>query len=398
MKTGFLTLLMAASLAAVTAALEAQFERDRTQDLGDLGLLGEAGAERGEEQPPPTNQCKGGQWCKCQTLDATGRYSPTKHPAITAPATDAARQWQGWGTALKPAWEPVILARKPLTGTVAGNVLKHGTGAINIDGCRVHGGSSAGGSVSGANAFGQDSGWNEHENRPTEIDRSMTAGRWPPNVLLTHDQHCKRSGSREERRNVPTMPVQAGPGHATIGARLGAQSTTSVTESIEAWECVQGCPVAALDAQSGERPGMASGGEGARDASMFGVGGVTKPETVRGDTGTASRFFPQFQAGAADVPFYYTAKASTAERTVGLDERSVHPTMKPVALFAYQMLNSCPADGLVLDPFGGSGTTLMAAEQNHRRARLVELDPRYCDVIVKRWENFTGRIATRAEA
>jgi len=56
---------------------------------------------------------------------------------ITVPATDAARQWQGWGTALKPAWEPVIVARKPLVGTVAANVLEHGTGAINVDGCRV---------------------------------------------------------------------------------------------------------------------------------------------------------------------------------------------------------------------------------------------------------------------
>lgn len=61
----------------------------------------------------------------------------TKELNITAPATDAARQWQGWGTALKPALEPITVARKPLAGTVAENVLKHGTGALNIDGCRV---------------------------------------------------------------------------------------------------------------------------------------------------------------------------------------------------------------------------------------------------------------------
>jgi site-specific DNA-methyltransferase (adenine-specific) len=56
---------------------------------------------------------------------------------ITAPATEAARQWQGWGTALKPALEPITMARKPLVGTVAANVLQHGTGALNVDGCRV---------------------------------------------------------------------------------------------------------------------------------------------------------------------------------------------------------------------------------------------------------------------
>lgn len=103
-----------------------------------------AGAERGEEQPHPTNQCKGGQWCQCQTLEPSGRYSPTKHPALTAPATDAAREWAGWGTALKPAWEPIIMARKPLVGTVAANLLLHGTGALNIDGARVGAGEGQG--------------------------------------------------------------------------------------------------------------------------------------------------------------------------------------------------------------------------------------------------------------
>lgn len=70
-----------------------------------------------------------------------------------------------------------------------------------------------------------------------------------------------------------------------------------------------------------------------------------------------------------------------------------HPTMKPVALFEYQMLNNTKADDVVLDSFGGSGTTLIAAEKNRRRARLMELDPKYCDVIIKRWQDFTGKDA-----
>lgn len=70
-----------------------------------------------------------------------------------------------------------------------------------------------------------------------------------------------------------------------------------------------------------------------------------------------------------------------------------HPTMKPVALFEYQMLNNTKGGDLVLDSFGGSGTTLIAAEKNGRVARLMELDPKYCDVIVKRWEEFTGKDA-----
>jgi site-specific DNA-methyltransferase (adenine-specific) len=70
-----------------------------------------------------------------------------------------------------------------------------------------------------------------------------------------------------------------------------------------------------------------------------------------------------------------------------------HPTMKPVALFEYQMLNNTKGGDIVLDSFGGSGTTLLAAEKNGRHARLMELDPKYCDVIVKRWEEFTGKKA-----
>lgn len=71
-----------------------------------------------------------------------------------------------------------------------------------------------------------------------------------------------------------------------------------------------------------------------------------------------------------------------------------HPTMKPVALFEYQMLNNTKGGDIVLDSFGGSGTTLIAAEKNGRYARLMELDPKYCDVIVKRWQEFTGQQAT----
>lgn len=74
-----------------------------------------------------------------------------------------------------------------------------------------------------------------------------------------------------------------------------------------------------------------------------------------------------------------------------------HPTMKPVALFEYQLLNNTKGGDIVLDSFGGSGTTLIAAEKNGRVARLMELDPKYCDVIVKRWQDFTGKQAIHAE-
>jgi len=93
----------------------------------------------------------------------------------------------GWGTALKPAMELITLARKPFKGAVAPNVLEHGTGGINIDACRIHSGPSSGGSISGATALGQSSGWNAHVNRTTQIDRSMSKGRFPANVIFDEE-------------------------------------------------------------------------------------------------------------------------------------------------------------------------------------------------------------------
>ena len=72
-----------------------------------------------------------------------------------------------------------------------------------------------------------------------------------------------------------------------------------------------------------------------------------------------------------------------------------HPTMKPVRLFGYQTRNSSKPGDIVLDTFGGSGTTIVACEQLHRKARIMELDPHYCDVIIARWEKLTGKKATK---
>jgi DNA modification methylase len=117
---------------------------------------------------------KSGSARSCMAGDFTGgEYM------ATAPATDAAKQWQGWGTALKPAWEPICLARKPLIGTVAANVIAHGTGAINIDGCRI--GEDQTTTIrsghSGDNGiYGSDS---------RKFERLNPPGRWPANVI--HD-------------------------------------------------------------------------------------------------------------------------------------------------------------------------------------------------------------------
>jgi site-specific DNA-methyltransferase (adenine-specific) len=131
----------------------------------------------------------------------TNKFDP-----ITAPATDAARQWEGWGTALKPAHEPICVARKPLVGTVAANVLAHGTGALNIDGCRVpmggevvhctQGGKAGGGFDIGVSDASRKTAYTSHD-----------AGRWPANII--HDG------------NVP-FPEAGGQQAATATRQQGA--------------------------------------------------------------------------------------------------------------------------------------------------------------------------------
>lgn len=105
---------------------------------------------------------------------------------VTAPATDAARQWEGWGTALKPALEPICLARKPLVGTVAANVLKHGTGALNIDGCRVAHGGDVDLSAVQRQAVHTDNGFTLGKSKiGKDVPMYKPSGRWPANVV--HD-------------------------------------------------------------------------------------------------------------------------------------------------------------------------------------------------------------------
>jgi site-specific DNA-methyltransferase (adenine-specific) len=114
---------------------------------------------------------------------------------ITTPATDAAREWSGWGTALKPAYEPILVARKPIEGTVAANVLKYGTGGINVDGCRVESMGAVCG-TSKSHSTPQD-GWDRpwrHDSDAAQRTydakrdgnrKAVEMGRWPANVI--HD-------------------------------------------------------------------------------------------------------------------------------------------------------------------------------------------------------------------
>jgi len=247
--------------------------------------------------------------------------------AVTAPATPEAQQWSGWGTALKPAHEPIILARKPLQGSVATNVLRHGTGAINVDACRV----GDGGQLKWATPRGMgsehsfaDDAWTQAQGRPYAAATSSAVGRWPANVL--HD------GSPEVLDAF-----------ARFGTDRGQQA-----------------------AIRGDEPSVPAKGDvvyGFRDRVPF---------AGHGDTGTAARFF-------------YSAKADASDRA---DSR--HPTVKPVALMRWLVRLITPPGGTVLDPFAGSGTTGEAAMLEGRDALLIEREAQHAEDIAHRINRWSG--------
>ena len=254
---------------------------------------------------------------------------------ITAPATDAAKQWAGFGTALKPASEPIIVARKPLVGTVAANVLAHGTGGINVDVCRVNPGTAvAGGGGWAAHKVESTEGWDRPYVNGVEKTRDHTVGRWPTNVVL--DEHA--------------------------AAELDAQSGTLTSGK------------AGKNGHTRNKPdrdeGIYGGGKGLwQDAGPAGQ--------LFSDSGGASRFFPVFK---------YQAKAPTRERPkVEVDGKQVGwPTVKPLELMRWLVRLVTPPGGTVLDPFAGSGTTGHAAALEGFASVLIERDERALRLIAER--------------
>ena len=331
---------------------------------------------------------------------------------ITAPATDEAKKWQGWGTALKPSHEPVVVARKPVIGTVANNVLTYGTGALNIDGTRV------GNEVrkNNINDFSNQHGNQWGNGEPiAKLGESEVVGRWPANTILTHSPECVQIGTRTKQMatNTDFTTEKQADGWGTNRA-----ITTPTEIQSDVWECVEGCPVLDLDEQSGIRPGgVFPAVRGRSEIGAFGAGGThkDKPNQARtmGDSGGASRYFTN--TGYDDIdfpPFIYQAKASTRERNAGLGDletkqtvgggglteagdkfgsikapaKNFHPTVKPVSLMRHLVRLVTLQGGLVLDPFLGSGTTAVAAVLENCQWVGCELTEDYWGIIEGRTE------------
>lgn len=274
---------------------------------------------------------------------------------------DSLGSTQSWGTALKPALEPITVARKPLIGTVAQNVLAHGTGALNIDGCRV--GSAVETWPASRSYQRQDPG---SESKGTQATGAPPPGRWPANLI--HD------GSEEVLAGFPSSKSCSSPSSAKPEGRIlgGARSQGAI---------------------------------------------------YPGEEGSAARFFKQVTHDDEDLAtmqrFMYCPKASKRDRDEGLEgfeakpansaygdglntatkirtveqaeagvqrdlRRNVHPTVKPTDLMAYLVRLVTPPGGLVLDPFMGSGSTGKAAMREGFNFIGCELSPEYLAIAEAR--------------
>jgi len=314
---------------------------------------------------------------------------------VTIPTTPEAKKWDGWGTALKPANEPIVLARKPIEKglNIAQNVIKWGTGALNIDTSRLEHNEEQ----KFTNRAQRKEGWNM-DNCGFDSTKNVTAsanpsGRFPTNVILTHHPDCKC---------------------------IGLKDISNETEVLaEEWTCVDDCPIKVMDNQSGQLTSGKMLPEHTRhtDGSPNGIYGKfdsNHPITeTYGDSGGASRFF-------------YVAKASKSERNFGLDEfeekqtlggggltaeikddgsyetasaggkygsvkakqRNTHPTVKPVKLMQYLVRLVTPENGIVLDPFNGSGTTGVACKIDGFNYVGMDLSEEYCRISQTRIDMF----------
>ena len=279
-------------------------------------------------------------------------------------------RWNGWGTALKPALEPVCLARKPLIGTVVENVKEHGVGGLNIDASRIVFASeddkaAAAAAAAAAQRASQDqnagrTAYGRFENGPASLApylEKMNQGRWPSNVILGHSPHCTE-------------------------------------EACDLFDCA----VSLMDGQSGIT--RSAGGRTVKRSGKYQEGKVsaagewTNQDPGFGDMGGASRFF-------------YCAKVSSRERNAGLEgmpdraggiknssgrgyserdphkeilTKNHHPTVKPVKLMEYLCRLVTPPGGVILDPFMGSGSTGIAARNLGFQFIGIEREPEYAEI------------------
>ncbi|MBA7648628.1 hypothetical protein ES703_56416 [subsurface metagenome] len=351
---------------------------------------------------------------------------------LTAPSTDLAKHWDGFKVGgIKPAYEPIIWAVKPPEGSYVDNVLKHGVGAVNVDECRV------GYQDDEPNLRENKGNWKKAKVCNKAIWNSggigertspQSKGRFPANVILSHHPECVQVGMKRVKG------IKGGRANQTTSNKYGEYANKwekrdpgyadpNGYEQIESWDCHPDCAVRLLDEQS-KKGGIHSAG-GKRNAgiaiqknpqSMFhGEKGSPRNGMRFGDSGGASRFF-------------YCAKVSRSERNAGLEGmeekdsnyrtdyrpkaidsgdkgqdtpfagtnrsggiKNNHPTVKPIKLFEWLIRLVTREGQIVLDPFIGSGTTIIAAHNTGRKCVGIEKEGEYLEIARRRATHWRSR-------
>lgn len=275
---------------------------------------------------------------------------------VTVPASDAAKQWDGWGTALKPAHEPIVLARKPLIGTVAENVLQHGTGGLNIDGCRI--------AIDSADPHRRPNAHNHNKTvgvsicqtgMPTTADVATqdegyhnSLGRWPANVI--HDGSDEVLAAFPETSSGSKDLVQNGWGNNGIYGHGQPHRKTCEGDSGSA-------------------------------ARFFYCAKATQDDREAGLEGVTARFSPTMGNGIG---------VKEHDPETATPKRNFHPTVKPISLARYLCRLITPPNGVVLDPFTGSGSLGIGALLEGFSFVGIEKESDYCEIAKRRLQYWEG--------
>lgn len=299
-----------------------------------------AGAER-ERVMVPTKPGNHPDQAGPIALGATGMTDTSK------PVSDLARKWEGWGTALKPAHEPIVMARKPLVGTVAANVTRYGTGAINVDGCRIEGEPRT--THADGNRRTATRGPTMREGLAPHADPwPAPSGRWPSNVLLSDPELFDEPNPWV----VGSGAVTTVPGTYKRNVRPDHFDDSSYSLPVPEYVNAYGD----------------SGGY----SRFFLIPKADRAERERGLAGRDKGFAPTMNDGiggrehSPDDPRSYRA--------------NVHPTVKPIDLMRHLVRLVTPPGGVVLDPFLGSGTTALAASEEGFRCIGIEREAEYLEI------------------
>ena len=320
------------------------------------------------------------------------------------PISEEAKKWDGWGTALKPAYEPIILVRKPTENklSVAKNIIKWGTGGINIDASRIGTDEDFSNITPRKMMANQGSvKTDDHDHTASETwqaakDKLQNLGRFPANVLLSHHPDCKQVGESTE------TIIGGNKGKSGFVDGYESGDFTKKESTYPVYQCVDGCAVKTLDEQAPStgnafqktRTKDTTGGSG--DSWTNGGKKAGEDNGVFDGLSGASRFFycakvgkKERNAGCDDfeekeVRFRAT-KNGTGETSKGQErftslKKNTHPTVKPIKLMTYLAKLITPEGGVVLDPFMGSGSTGMACVMEGFDFIGIEMDPNYVEI------------------